>query len=86
MCLEKSTVIKNVEHDLRPPVQEMHVTPGITSASLARTGKYADANYALLFLKDRVEVFDLENTKIFVSKEAVLRGHRCNDGLYCILL
>ena len=64
----------------------MYVTPGITSASLASTGKYADANYGTVFLKDSVEVFDLENTKIFVSKEAVLCGLRCKDGLYRIPL
>ena len=28
----------------------------------------------------------MENTKIFVSKDAVLRGHRCKDGLYRIPL
>ena len=75
-----------VEHELREPAGEMHVTPGITSASLASTGKYADANYATLYMKDSVEVFDMENTKIFVSKDAVLRGHRCKDGLYRIPL
>ena len=31
-----------------------------------------------------MEVFDLENT--FFSKEAILRGHRCRDGLHRIPL
>ena len=48
-------------------------------------GKYVDANYATLFLKDRVEICGLENTKN-VSKEAMLRSHRCRDGLYRIPL
>ena len=60
----------------------MHVTPGITSALLASTGKYADAGYASLFLDDRLEVFDLKNTKVSVSRETVLRGHRCKDWLF----
>ena len=42
--------------------------------------------YTSLFLDDRLEVFDLKNTKISVSREAVLRGHRCKDGLYRIPL
>ena len=46
----------------------MHVTPGITSASLVSTGKYADADYATIYLKDRVEVFDLENTIFLFPK------------------
>ena len=66
--LTKSTEVAEVEHDLRPPARDMHVTPGITSASLTSTGKYANPNYASLFLKDRVEVFDLENAKKIVSK------------------
>lgn len=80
----ESTELAQVEHQLREPARDMHVTTGITSASLASTGKYADAGYASLFLDDRLEVFDLQNTKITVSREAVLRGHRCKDGLYRI--
>ena len=55
-----------MEHNLREPAREMHITPGIKTASLASTGKYADANYATLYTKDSVEVYDMENTKIFV--------------------
>ena len=84
--LAKATEVAVVEHNLREPAREMHITPGIKTASLASTGKYADANYATLYTKDAVEVYDMENTKIFVSKEAVLRGHRCKDGLYRIPL
>ena len=79
--LAKSTEVAEVEHDLRPLAWDMHVTPGIRPASLSSTGKYANANYASLFLKDRVDVFDLENT-FFVPKEAVMRGHKCRGGLY----
>ena len=84
--LTKSTEVAQVEHDLRPPARKMNVSPSITSASLAGTGKYADADYATVFLKHSVEVFDLENTKIFVSKETILRGHKCKDDLYRISL
>ena len=64
----------------------MHVMPAVTTASLASTGKYADADYGTLFLKDIMEVFDLRNTKITVSKAAVLQGVRCKGGLYRIPL
>ena len=47
--LAKSTEVAQIEHDLRPPAREMHVTPGITSASLTSTGKYVNADYATVF-------------------------------------
>ena len=71
--------------DVRRPAKEMHIMPGISQNSLLSTAKYADANYITVFEKDRVNVCDANNTKITVSREAVLReGQKEGEDLWQI--
>ena len=62
--------------DVRKPAKELHITPGISENSLLSTLKYADAGYITVFEKDKVNMYNANNTIITVSREAVLRGWR----------
>ena len=52
--------------DVRRPAKELHITPGINQNSLLSTAKYADADYITVFEKDRVNVYDANNTMFTV--------------------
>ena len=71
-----ATKISEYLFDEQRPAKELHITPGISKNSLLSTSKYADAGYITVFDKDRVNVYDANNTMIAVSREAVLRGWR----------
>jgi hypothetical protein len=67
-----------LKYDLREPAGKADMVPDLTMNSLLSTAKCADANYATLFTKDEVRVFDLELTKINIEGEAaVMTGWRC---------
>ena len=44
-----STEMAEYPFNLRPPANDVHITPGITSNSLLSTGKLADADYITVF-------------------------------------
>jgi hypothetical protein len=63
---------------LREPAVKADMVPDLAMNSLLSTAKCADANYATLFTKDEVKVFDLELTKINIEGgAAVMTGWRC---------
>jgi hypothetical protein len=67
-----------LKYNLREPADKADMVPDLTTNSLLSTTKCADANYATLFTKDEVRVFDLELTKINIEGEAaVMTGWRC---------
>ena len=66
---------------LRSPSFDVHITPGITSNSLLSTGKCADANYITVFDKEQVNVYNINHVTISVTRGALLRGWRDNNGL-----
>jgi hypothetical protein len=72
---------------VRAPTSEIHITPGITRNSLLSTGKYAEADYITIFDKEQVNVYDVNDVVISVSRGAVLRGWRDpKSGLWQIPL
>ena len=72
---------------MRMPAINADMVPDLAKNSLLSTGKLADAEYATLFTKDEVTVFDTEAAKFQVEGKVVLRGWRCEDtGLWRIPL
>ena len=72
---------------VRPEAAEVHITPDITSNSLLSTGKFADADYVTVFDKEQVNVYDVNDITISVTRGALLRGWRCpTTGLWRIPL
>jgi hypothetical protein len=48
--------------------------PGVSQNSLLSTVKFADANYITIFDKDKVNIYNANDTTITVTKGAILRG------------
>ena len=61
--------------DVREPASTSHTFPGIQH-NLLSTAKYVDAGYDWLFDNDEVQVYDKRNTRITISRAAVIKGWR----------
>ncbi len=72
-----ATEIAEYPFKVRAPVQELHITPGVTKNSLLSTSKFADANYITMFDKEAVNIYDANDTTITVTRGAILRGFKC---------
>ncbi len=72
--------------NLRAPASDVYITPVITSNSLLSTGKCADADYITVFDKEQVNVCNVNNVTIIVTRGALLRGWRDGNRLWRILL
>jgi hypothetical protein len=66
--------------NVRVPANKLHITPGVSQHSLLSTGKFANANYIMVFDKEMVNVYNANNTIFTISKGAILRGF-CNPVL-----
>ena len=76
-----------LEHELRDPARLCDIVPGITEDSLISTSKMADAGYISIFDGEEVNIYNANNTKITVTRGAVLRGWRdATCGLWRIPL
>ena len=69
-----STEMATYPFTVRAPASKIHITPGITSNSLLSTSKYAEADYITIFDKEQVNVYDVNDVVISVSRGAVLQG------------
>ena len=82
-----ATEMATYPFNVRAPASEIHITPGITSNSLLSTGKYAEADYITIFDKDQVNVYDVNDVAITVTRGAILRGWKDpKSGLWRIPL
>ena len=66
--------------NVRPPANELHITPGVSQNSLLSTGKYANANYITVFDNNEVNIYDANDTLVTVSKGAILQGWRDKES------
>ena len=72
---------------MRMPAVDADMVPDLAKNSLLSTGKLADADYATVFTRDEVRVFDTEAAKLQVEGKVVMRGWRCKEtGLWRIPL
>ena len=82
-----ATEVKLLQHNVREPAWQIDIVPAITTDALISMAKFADADYMAVFDKEKVEIFDANNTKVLVTCGAILRGWRCKDtGLWRTLL
>ena len=69
----QATEVKLLQHKVRDPARQLDIVPGIRTDSLISMAKFADADYMAVFDKDKVEIFDANNTKVEVTNGAILR-------------
>jgi len=85
--IEKATDQMLLKHELRDPARRVDIVPGISTASLISTSKFADAKYITIFDEEEVNIYDANNTKITSTRGAILKGWRMKDtGLWRIPL
>ena len=65
--------------DMRHPATDADTVPDVADNSLLSTSKTADANYATVFTKHDVKVFDMEAAPFNASGKVVLQGWRCPE-------
>ncbi len=77
--VEEASNMDKFQHDVRHPAKDVHIMPGIERDSLLSIPKFADANYAAIFDKDEVNIYDTNKTTIIISRGAILQGWRCKQ-------
>ena len=82
-----TTEVKLLQHKLRHPARSVDIIHRIKTESLISMANFADADYMAVFDKEKVAIYNANNTKVEVSNGAILRGWRCKDmGLWRIPL
>ena len=66
--------IQQLHHNVRQPAKDVHIVPTIDSNSLLSTAKFATAGYITVFDSKEVNIYDANNTKVSVTREAILQG------------
>jgi hypothetical protein len=69
-------------HNVRQPAKDVHIIPSIESNSLLSTAKFSEAGYITVFDNEEVNItvldneevniYDAYNTKLIVSRGAIL--------------
>jgi hypothetical protein len=77
--VEAATDVDGLHHNVRHPVKDIHIVPGIECNLLLSMAKFADANYIAIFDKDKLNIYNVNNTKVTVSCSAILCGWQCTD-------
>ena len=65
-----------LHHELCEPARTVDMVPQLQHNSLISGVKFAEANYVTILTPDEVLVFDGEDLKLQINKDAVLRGWR----------
>ena len=66
--------IHQLHHNVRQPARDVHIVPTINSNSLLSTAKFATSGYITVFDGEEVNIYDSSNTKVVVTRDAILRG------------
>ena len=72
----KATYVHKLKHPVREPARRVDIVPTLKEDSLISGPKFADAEYVSLLTPEELMIFDGQDLKITVSKEAVLSGWR----------
>ena len=70
--IEEASNMDELQHDVRHSAKDVHILMGIERNSLLSIPKFADANYIVIFDKDKVNIYDANKTTIVVSRGAIL--------------
>jgi hypothetical protein len=66
--------ISELPFEIRNPAKEIHNVPTIVENSLLSIPKMAEAGYITVFDDEQVNIYDARNTKVLVTRKAILRG------------
>ncbi len=77
--VEEANDMDELQHNVRHPTKDVHIVPGIERDSLLSIPKFVNANYIVIFDKDKVNIYDANKTSIIVSHGAIFRGWRCRQ-------
>ncbi len=69
-----ATEIEEYPFEVRKLAKIFYITPGVSQKSLLSTFKFADANYITIFNKDTVNIYNINDTIITITKGAILQG------------
>ena len=72
----EATYIHTLKHNVRDSVGRVDIVPDLAHHSLISGPKFVEAGYVTLLTPKELLIFDGEDLKITVSKEAVLLGWR----------
>jgi hypothetical protein len=80
--VEAATDMDELHHDVHHPAKDIHIVPGIERDLLLSMVKFADTNYIVIFNKDKLNIYDANNTKVTVSCSAILCGWQCMEKIF----
>jgi hypothetical protein len=66
--------VSELVHNVWKPAKDVHIVPSIESNSLLSTAKFAEAGYITFFDNEEVNIYDAHDTKLIVSRGAILQG------------
>jgi hypothetical protein len=66
--------IQQLHHNVRQLAKDVHIVTTIASNSLLSTAKFTAAGYITVFDGKEVNIYDANNTKVSVTREALLQG------------
>jgi hypothetical protein len=69
--------VDEIHHNICHPAKDIHIVPGIESDSLLSMEKFGDANCIAIFDKDKLNIYNANNTKVTVSCSAFLCQWQC---------
>jgi hypothetical protein len=66
--------VDKLHNNIHHPAKNIHIVPGIERDSLLSIPKFADTNYIAIFDKDKINIYNANNTKVMVSCGTILCG------------
>jgi hypothetical protein len=74
-------------HNVHEPAHSVNIVPALVENSLLSTNKFAEAEYTVIYDKDKVNFYNTRTKKITVLEEAILTGWQCpHQKMWCIPL
>ena len=64
--------MSELAHNVQQPAKEVHIVPSIETHSLLSTAKFAKAGHITVFDNEEVNIYDVQNTTLIVSRGAIL--------------
>ncbi len=65
--------IQELQHNIRQPTKDIHIVPDICKNSLISMAKFAKAGYITIFDNKEVNVYNAQNTKVIVTRQAIIK-------------
>jgi hypothetical protein len=69
-----TATVSKLAHNVRQPAKDIHIVPSIQSNSPLSTAKFAKAGYITVFHNEEINIYDVHNKTLKVSRAAILQG------------